>query len=357
MPGTVKSSSVTTPYTLRHFKIAVAAFFAALGLGTLAFWATVHEDAFVLLPLHGDDLIDRPRQPSRHGGRRGRHDPGHPRGHGNLRVHRRRARRDRRPGRAHGSVERSEEATCDRPAERPLHHLRLRSRGPAVASEFRTAGVPCVVLDVDPKAIATAQERGELWIEGSATSDEDPGSGRHRTRARARRIGGLGRGQPLHHDLGPGDAARTCSSSPGRPIPRHTAKLLRAGADRVTQPFATAGSTMAKLVLRPQVAAFLDSVTTEAGAGSRIEEIEVTVTCAEAGKRSESSGCGSQTGALIVACEEGRDIRHDAEPRRSLDVGDVIIAVGTRRGAAALEEHFAPARPLPAEPSPARGSS
>ena len=61
MPGTVKSSGVTTPYTLRHFKIAVAAFFAALGLGTLAFWATVHEDAFssfyratVTISLDGD---------------------------------------------------------------------------------------------------------------------------------------------------------------------------------------------------------------------------------------------------------------------------------------------------------------
>ena len=39
------------------------------------------------------------------------------------------------------------------------------------------------------------------------------------------------------------------------------AKLRLAGADRVVQPYSTAGQEMAKLVLKPQVAAFLDIVT------------------------------------------------------------------------------------------------
>ena len=53
-------------------------------------------------------------------------------------------------------------------------------------------------------------------------------------------------------------------------------KLQRAGADRVTQPFSIAGNGMAKLVLRPQVAAFLDVVTSSAGPDIRLDEIEVT---------------------------------------------------------------------------------
>lgn len=42
-------------------------------------------------------------------------------------------------------------------------------------------------------------------------------------------------------------------------------KLALAGADRVVLPYTTAGRVMANLVLKPQVTAFLDAVTTAAG--------------------------------------------------------------------------------------------
>ena len=61
---------MTTPYTLKHFQIALAAFFVALGLGTLAFWAVMREDAFssfyratVTISLTGIDT-----KPHTHGG-------------------------------------------------------------------------------------------------------------------------------------------------------------------------------------------------------------------------------------------------------------------------------------------------
>ena len=188
--------------------------------------------------------------------------------------------------------------------------------GQAVASEFRTAGVPCVVLDVDPRAIAIAQERGELWIEGSATSDEIlEAAGIERAR-----------GLVASADSDADNLFITISARAMRPNllvvarasdPEAHRKLLRAGADRVTQPFATAGSTMAKLVLRPQVAAFLDSVTTEEGLGSRLEEFEVTPTSACAGRTIRELRLRRQTGALVdLRPAEGRDVRHDAEPRQ-----------------------------------------
>ncbi len=45
--------------------------------------------------------------------------------------------------------------------------------GQAVAHEFRTAGVPYVVLDIHPEALEAARERQELWIDGSGTNDDD----------------------------------------------------------------------------------------------------------------------------------------------------------------------------------------
>ena len=69
-------------------------------------------------------------------------------------------------------------------------------------------------------------------------------------------------------------------------------KLRLAGADRVVQPYATAGKEMANLVLRPQVAAFLDIVTSGAGPELLFEEIEVAAG-AGAGREVDPRLCAS----------------------------------------------------------------
>jgi voltage-gated potassium channel len=214
--------------------------------------------------------------------------------------------------------------------------------GQAVAREFRTAGVPYVVLDFHPDALAVAQERQELWIDGSGTNDEDlQAAGIERAR-----------GIVASSDSDADNLFITISARTMRPnllvVARASdaeahRKLLRAGADRVTQPFATAGSTMAKLVLRPQVAAFLDIVTTEAGPDTRLEEFEVTPASPCAGKTIRELRIRHETGALVIAVRR-RDGSFDTTPSpdAELDAGDVIIAVGTDGELAALKGHFAP---------------
>ena len=71
-------------------------------------------------------------------------------------------------------------------------------------------------------------------------------------------------------------------------------KLRLAGADRVVQPYSTAGKEMAKLVLKPQVAAFLDIVSSRGGPELRFEEIEVEATCRRRARRSASCASGSR---------------------------------------------------------------
>jgi voltage-gated potassium channel len=214
--------------------------------------------------------------------------------------------------------------------------------GQAVAHEFRTAGVPYVVLDFHPDALKAARERGELWIDGSGTNDDDlQAAGIERAR-----------GLVASGDSDADNLFITISARTMRPnllvVARASdaeahRKLLRAGADRVTQPFATAGSTMAKLVLRPQVAAFLDIVTTEAGPDTRLEEFEVTPSSTCAGKTIRELRLRHETGALVIAVRR-RDGSFDATPSPDavLDAGDVIIAVGSDEELAALEGHFAP---------------
>src|SRR5205823_13504194 len=77
-------------------------------------------------------------------------------------------------------------------------------------------------------------------------------------------------------------------------------KLKLAGADRVVLPYSAAGRTMANLVLKPQVTAFLDAVTTAAGPDLHMAEIDVAASCENAGKTIRDIRVRRETGSVIV---------------------------------------------------------
>jgi voltage-gated potassium channel len=100
---------------------------------------------------------------------------------------------------------------------------------------------------------------------------------------------------------------------------------------------------MANLILRPQVTAFVDVVTTASGDDLRFEEIEVTSESGQGGKTIRELDIRKETGALIVALRK-RDGSFDTTPNPEavLDVGDVLIAAGTEVELRLLEQIFAP---------------
>ena len=118
---------------------------------------------------------------------------------------------------------------------------------------------------------------------------------------------------------------------------------MLAGADRVVLPYTTAGQVMANLVLKPQVTAFLDVVTTAQGDDFLLEEIEVTPTCPQAGRTIRDLKVRDATGAIIVALRKS-DGTFDTTPSpdERIEVGDVLIGVGTPQEIRALEDFFAP---------------
>jgi voltage-gated potassium channel len=214
--------------------------------------------------------------------------------------------------------------------------------GRRVADEFREAGVPYVVLDFSPDAIEAARERNDHFIEGNGTEDEDLAAA-GLDRARGLVAASDDDADNLYISL----SARTARPElliVARASDEDAAKKLRlAGADRVVQPYRAAGRMMANLMLKPQVTAFLDTVTTAGAPDLRFEEIEVTPTCGQAGKTIRELSVRSQTGALIVALRKG-DGSFDTtpNPEATLEVGDVMIAAGTPDELLALEELFAP---------------
>ena len=213
--------------------------------------------------------------------------------------------------------------------------------GRRIGREFRASGLDYVVVDFGAEAVKAARDLGDLVIESSGT---DPASLTQAGLATAR-------GLVASSDSDVDNLYVTLSARAARPdmlIVARAAnedaaeKLRLAGADRVVQPYATAGLEMAKLVAKPQVAAFLDIVTSAGGPDLSIEEIEVTPGSGQAGKSIRELRVRHETGALVIAVHKP-DGRFDATPSpdTALEVGDVVIAVGTVAELQQLEELFA----------------
>jgi voltage-gated potassium channel len=214
--------------------------------------------------------------------------------------------------------------------------------GRRVAEEFRDAGVKYVVLDFNAEAIEHAREQGDLYIDGNGTDDDDL------------EAAGLAHAKGLvaSSDSDVDNLYIALSARTERPdllIVARAAdedvaeKLRRAGADRVVQPYSTAGKEMAALVLKPQVAAFLEAVTGTGGGDLQYEEIEITDASGQSGKSIRALRIRHETGAVIVALRKP-DGTFDStpDPEVVLETGDVIIAAGSSDELRALEDLFAP---------------
>jgi voltage-gated potassium channel len=112
-------------------------------------------------------------------------------------------------------------------------------------------------------------------------------------------------------------------------------------------PYTAAGRVMANLVLKPQVTAFLDVVTTATGPDLQLAEIEVRQTCAAAGKTIRELRIRHETGAIVISLRKP-DGSFDTtpEPDTPIEVGDVLIGVGSPDEISALEDLFAPREPV-----------
>src|SRR5947209_2084453 len=214
--------------------------------------------------------------------------------------------------------------------------------GRRVAAEFRHEGAEFIVLDFSPDAIEAAREADVLFIEGNGTDDDDL-SDAGLERARGLIAASDDDADNLYITLSARAANPDVLIVARASTEEASKKLHLAGANRVVQPYQAAGRVMASLMLRPQVTAFVDVVTSATGSDLRFEEIEVTIASGRGGKSIRDLDIRRETGALIVALRK-RDGTFDTTPTPEavLDVGDVLIAAGTEQELRALEELFAP---------------
>lgn len=195
---------------------------------------------------------------------------------------------------------------------------------------------------MNPVSIAAAVEFGALVVQGDGTEDahlETAGL----ERARALVASADSDEKNLFITLS-ARAARPDIFIVARAADDSAARKLRlAGADRVVQPYSSAGLRIANLVLKPQVADYLDIVSTAGGEELRFEEIIVGATCAAVGRPISDLQIRETTGAMIVAIRRGSGAFVTAPaPDVVLDAGDVLIGVGSADEIRRLEALFAP---------------
>jgi voltage-gated potassium channel len=240
-------------------------------------------------------------------------------------------------------------ALAERRRERTIEQLRdhfiicgYGRVGRRVADEFRASCVPHLVLDFHQDAVAAAQEDGALLLEGDATRDENL------------RKAGLERAQGLvaASDDDADNLYITLSAKSRRPdltvIARASSedaerKLRLAGADRVVTPYTTAGRVMANLMIKPQVTAFVNVLTSSREPNLSFEEIEVRSTCGAVGLTIGELDVAKRTGSYIVAIRKSTgELEMRPSKETLLEEGDVVVGLGAPEEIARLEKLFEP---------------
>jgi voltage-gated potassium channel len=217
--------------------------------------------------------------------------------------------------------------------------------GARVAQEIQRSGQPFVVLDVNETSLAQAADIGAPTILGDGTDDDDlERAGLSRAKAL---VASADSDQANLYITLSARALRSDLFIVARASDESAAhKLSRVGADRVVQPYSTAGLHIANSVLKPQVAEFLDIVTTSGGAmpDLRIEEILVSDACGHCGKTIGDLRIRESTGgALVIAIRKHNGLL-DITPSADvlIEEGDVVLGVGTLDEIEKLEDLFAP---------------
>ena len=174
--------------------------------------------------------------------------------------------------------------------------------GRAAAHDLEGAGMPMVVVDVDPERVASIP-RSYPQICGDASDDD------------VLRHAGIDRAAALVATVST-DAANlfiTLSARSLRPDlfivsrAREDAsvnKLLRAGADRVVNPQEIGGARIAAFVSRPRVTDFLDVVMHTRETELLLEQITLTADSALVGLSLSEAKVRDRTGALVLALHD-----------------------------------------------------
>lgn len=208
--------------------------------------------------------------------------------------------------------------------------------GREVARAFKDEGVPLVIIEQNPEALALAAENDYLCLQGNATNDEAlEEAGIKNARALVTALGTDAdnvyvtlSARQMRSDLFIVARASTAESEP---------KLLRAGANRTMSPYGIGGRRLAMLTLRPVVVDFVDTTLSSRRGELMLENVKISPGSPMCGKAIQE-GRQSSGGATILAVKK-RDGRIFTSPSAEIliEVDDELVVIGTHEQLRSLE--------------------
>ena len=212
--------------------------------------------------------------------------------------------------------------------------------GSRVIKEFTLRRVPFVVVEKDGSVVQRLTSEGCLAIHGDAADEEIL------HKAGVERARGLIAAISTDAD----NVYVTLTAKGIRPDLLVVAraqednaarKLLKAGANKVIMPSQTAGQVLAQLVLKPNVAHFIESVTAGdmAQLNLHLEEVLISAASGIAGLTLQESEIRQNLGIIILAMRKKDGVmQFNPRPDSIIESGDFLIALGRAEGMRKLEE-------------------
>ena len=201
--------------------------------------------------------------------------------------------------------------------------------GRHVAHEFKAEGLPFVVIDPNPEKIAYIREVGYLALQGNAAHEEDlkeAGIDRARGLVAAANTDA----ENVFIVLTALSMSKDLFIVARANYEESESKLLRAGANCLILPYRMAGRRMVTMLIRPDVADFLDEIAHTSGLELLLEQVELMPTSPLVGQTLAQAQLPRKLGITVVACKypDGQqNIRPG--PDTVLHANAQIIVLGT----------------------------
>jgi voltage-gated potassium channel len=209
--------------------------------------------------------------------------------------------------------------------------------GRGAAAELQHAGVPFVVVDIEPERVERAMMTGMLAVAGDSTHDEIL------HQVGIERARGLVAALSTDADnlfvllsakgLNPQIYVATRAAEEGA-----EEKMRRAGADAVFAPYSITGHRLAQSLLRPHVVQFLDFTTKDIAMDISLEQVRVSAGSEIVAKTIREMQLRRNLGVIVMAIRR-RDgsMLFNPPADTAVEAGDYLIVMGKQEELLALE--------------------
>jgi voltage-gated potassium channel len=202
--------------------------------------------------------------------------------------------------------------------------------GRHVVDELRAQHMPFVVLELDPEKVQQISRLGYPALHGDASNEENLSAARIEhahslvtaASTDAENVFIVLTARSMRPDILIVSRANEDGSEE---------KLRRAGATRVLLPYRISGRRMVTLLVRPDVADFLDEVMHASDLELLVDQIMLSHASDLAGKTLSEAGLRSKFGVTVLACHmPGQYLDTSPSADTMLRAGAQLIVLGTR---------------------------